>query len=677
VAGVLIQMKLALLRRGLTQGRAGQLAVGVALGLLLAVATLSLGVIGVSADLLAAAFAVWALGWLLGPLFAGGGEGDLRPEYFIRLPMTPRTLAKGLLSAALVGAGPVLTAVAFAALVALSVRWGALPGLVAVPAAAVQVVVLVLASRVLIGTLGEVMRSRLGAALVALLWAVIIASASNIGIILYALGQNELMGGGFTPWLATAVRVLPSGWAVVAVEAASRSDWLVCAAALLGLAALIAALLVAWSTLLNRRLTGALGRSSAPLASGDFWYGSCRRVRWDRSSPRSCSRDMLRSYFWYFAVAFGVVVCTTPLLVGLTAYLPWMGSLVTATGRRRRRQPLQRRRDRPVADADAPRHGAAGRTRPAARLAPAGRAGGGRAHRRRDVVRLPLVGADPAGGRARGRSRTCGAALRGGAGPDAGRAPPYHQPRVDGGNITGLVWTMIGLTVACALPATGVVLAGTLLDQAVLLWAGVAAGLATGAFYFWLFGRVAHGQLRRTGPELLYRLRTGRRAELAPIPRDLARRPSRMRVADPLTMAVAAPVRRRAPQDLRRRHPQHAQRRSGRYRLDRSRRRRPTALHPTRLPPDVHHRRHHERASPAHRADHRSRHQRHPRLQGDLSRRSNPSAPGVSGPATRTSTFRGVPRSHRRGVAGVPRTLRTPEGLHRDMRPRLRHPLHP
>ena len=38
---------------------------------------------------------------------------------------------------------------------------------------------------------------------------------------------------------------------------------------------------------------------------------------------------------------------------------------------------------------------------------------------------------------------------------------------------------------------------------------------------------------------------------------------------------------------------------------------------------------------------------------------------------------RGIPHPHRRGMGGVPRPLRTPQGLHRHLRPRLRHPLHP
>ena len=51
--------------------------------------------------------------------------------------------------------------------------------------------------------------------------------------------------------------------------------------------------------------------------------------------------------------------------------------------------------------------------------------------------------------------------------------------------------------------------------------------------------------------------------------------------------------------------------------------------------------------------------------------------PGVHRPPPRTAPQRGIPHPHRRGMGRVPRPLRTPQGLHRHLRPRLRHPLHP
>jgi len=87
----------------------------------------------------------------------------------------------------------------------------------------------------------------------------------------------------------------------------------------------------------------------------------------------------------------------------------------------------------------------------------------------------------------------------------------------------------------------------------------------------------------------------------------------------------------------------------------------------------------HERASPAHRPDHRRtpRHQRHPRLQGRLPRRSDPGPPRLPRPPPGPAAHRGIPHPDRRGMAGIPRALRTPQGRHRHLRTGIRHPLHP
>src|SRR5690606_3526253 len=71
------------------------------------------------AELLAAGYAVWLLGWLLGPIFTGGGDETVRPEFFTPLGLPPRRLAAGLLTAAFVGAGPALSLLALGGLVVL------------------------------------------------------------------------------------------------------------------------------------------------------------------------------------------------------------------------------------------------------------------------------------------------------------------------------------------------------------------------------------------------------------------------------------------------------------------------------------------------------------------------------------------------------------------------------
>lgn len=49
------------------------------------------------------------------------------------------------------------------------------------------------------------------------------------------------------------------------------------------------------------------------------------------------------------------------------------------------------------------------------------------------------------------------------------------------------------------------------------------------------------------------------------------------------------------------------------------------------------------------------------------------SKPLALGPAA----HRGIPHPDRRGMAGIPRALRTPQGRHRYLRAGIRHPLHP
>jgi hypothetical protein len=160
-------------------------------------------------------------------------------------------------------------------------------------------------------------------------------------------------------------------------------------------------------------------------------------------------------------------------------------------------------------------------------------------------------------------------------------------------------------------------------------------------------------------------------------PADRPLRRPRARLAASGPAAVPAPRRHRAPAHLHRHRPQHAQRGAGPHRADR--RGRATAdLHPARFQEDVHHRRDPGRAAAAHRPGHRRapRHQRHPRLQGRLSRGSHHPPPGVPGPPPRAAPYRGIPRPHRSGMARIPRPFRAAEDRYRDMRARLRNPLY-
>jgi hypothetical protein len=107
--------------------------------------------------------------------------------------------------------------------------------------------------------------------------------------------------------------------------------------------------------------------------------------------------------------------------------------------------------------------------------------------------------------------------------------------------------------------------------------------------------------------------------------------------------------------------------------------RRSARLLSTRLPENVRHGRDHERPSAAHRPDHLwpCQHHHHPRLQGDLSRRSDRGPPGVYRPPPLDPARREVPDPHRRGMGRLPRPLREAEGFSRHLRTRLRNAVHP
>ena len=136
-------------------------------------------------------------------------------------------------------------------------RWGVAPVLVAIPGVLLELVVVVLLSRVAIAALTATLNSRRGQELGGLLMALVIAIASG-GWSLAAIMAQQLAEGS-PPAASTALRVLPSGWAPVAV-AADRSDWLLAAGALLGLVAQAGLLLLASAALLQRNMRKGGGR---------------------------------------------------------------------------------------------------------------------------------------------------------------------------------------------------------------------------------------------------------------------------------------------------------------------------------------------------------------------------------------------------------------------------------
>lgn len=349
-AAALIGMRRALARN--SPGGSGTVTTVRVIGLGLAVGTLACGLVRFedpsrSVDLVAALMLGWLIGWVMGPILVRGAGLGLRPEWFALLPIPPRRLAAGLLGASFAGMAPAVTLIAFAVLPLAAARFGVLPVLVAVPAMLLEVVMVVLVSRVVAAGLTATMSSRRGQELGGLLMAVVIALASGGWSLATVMGQQ--LAAGASPALGTALRVLPSGWGAVAVAAADRSDWAVVLAALAGLAVLSGLLLGAWARLLPvtmRRSGGRApraGRGRTGTSAGDG-----QPAAWPRLLPASPTGAVVAKelYTWRRDPGRGLLLLLALLISGLNlavpaiafqlpAALPWVGlaaALIVAMG---------------------------------------------------------------------------------------------------------------------------------------------------------------------------------------------------------------------------------------------------------------------------------------------------------------------------------------------------------
>ncbi|WP_433381440.1 hypothetical protein [Streptosporangium sp. CA-115845] len=509
MVGVLIRMKLAVQRNSMSGQRAAQMIFGGGVGLALAGAVVLLAgrdypVASLRFDLLGAALAVWTAGWLVGPALFGGGDETLRPEYFSLQAMSPRVLTIGLAAASFIGVAPAVTVVALAGLVVVATGFGATA--VAVVAVILQLAFTVIASRLVTAALGQVMRSRTGAALAALVSAAVLA-ALHSGWVLSPLA-GAMLDTGFPGVVAGWVRALPSGWGLTAVEAAARGDWLVAAAALAGLAALGVGCLYGWAVLIQRRLTTRRASGRPARAATDRWVrGPVTAVA--ARELRTYTRDLQRFHFVCFALAYALVFCLLPLAAGTTVFLPWTGLLFAVW----------------VAAISANLYGDDGTELWAKIMIP----GAIRYDVRGRQLGWLLIAAPPTVLLTVGLVVASGhhevwlwlaalipAVLGGGAGGtvlvSVLRPVPLGDPHRRGGNLLdngtdfAQVLLMLILTAASATPAFLAVRQGP-------IWAGPLVGVASGVSLAWLLGQIAIARLQSIAPDLLLRLRSGTRPE--------------------------------------------------------------------------------------------------------------------------------------------------------------------
>jgi ABC-2 type transport system permease protein len=310
----LVRMRLAAFRHAFRDGfRATWIVTGGLVGLALAGGTIWIAGRGDN-DILVVLLGIWMLGWVVGPLFAGGGDETLKPEYFTMMPLSPRTLSTGLLVASLAGVAPVISLIALVSLVVAS--GGIVAGLVAVPALLLQLLCFVLASRLAVAVYGVLLQVRAGAVIAALVNAFILAFTAQGWALIVAFVSTDVQGA-----MARAARIAPSGWAFDAVQAADRGDWLQVVGLLLALVVLAVAMLFAWSALLVRRTTATrAGGKPRRLLAAKTPQGAAAA-----KEIRSWTRDLLYGHKAVFSIAYGLFFCLMPLAIGMKSMLPWAG----------------------------------------------------------------------------------------------------------------------------------------------------------------------------------------------------------------------------------------------------------------------------------------------------------------------------------------------------------------
>jgi ABC-2 type transport system permease protein len=284
---------------------------------------------------------------------------------------------------------------------------------------------------------------------------------------------------------------------------------------LLGLAALVALLWLAWSRSLGpaRWARPTVRGSAATHAAPRGWASSSATGAVLVKELRTWTRDPQRLQGLIVPPVFAVLSALVPLAFDSTAFLPFLGALTALMG----------------AATSANLYGQDGTALWLTLLMP----GSERADvRGRQLAWLVLfipmtlvlsgvgiVAADRPDLVPWALTATF-AVLGGGAGlvPLVGldQLVPGPDPRasknalLDHSDVAGQAFVMLFLALGTAAPALAVVLTGELLDNPSLIWAGLPVSVVTGFVAYLMLGRAAHQSLVKRGPELLYLMRTGK-----------------------------------------------------------------------------------------------------------------------------------------------------------------------
>ncbi len=164
----------------------------------------------------------------------------------------------GLLGVALIGVGPLLSFVLLLQFAVYASEFGLGPFVIALPATALQLLTTIVLARVIGELFGAAIHSRPRAILAALFSATITAVRASGWALVPTL--DRLRESGFATPFSLALRTLPTGWGILAVEGARDGNWALALGALGGMVVLCGALLLAWATLLERQTIARGGR---------------------------------------------------------------------------------------------------------------------------------------------------------------------------------------------------------------------------------------------------------------------------------------------------------------------------------------------------------------------------------------------------------------------------------
>jgi ABC-2 type transport system permease protein len=257
LTGVVVQLKLSLLRNGLRRSAGRRAAYISSLVLVLLVAAVQLiGLIALrgnahAATIVVLGVTVLALGWAVMPLFFPSGDETLDPTRLVMLPLRPGPLVRALLTASLVGIGPLFTFCLLAGSV-VSVAHGAAAYATAVVAVALALLVCVALARAVAAANIRLLSSRKGRDL-AVLSGLVVA----VGAQLVNFGAQRLSTAGLSRIdpVGDVLRWVPPASAIGAVDSVSKGQYGIGLAQLVLSASVLAGLVVLWSRSLTKLMT--------------------------------------------------------------------------------------------------------------------------------------------------------------------------------------------------------------------------------------------------------------------------------------------------------------------------------------------------------------------------------------------------------------------------------------